>query len=85
MGGSKLCKGVGWWVCCGGRDAVESNTSEPGRVGRAGKGGVVVKKESLEGWEEFYRQWEKAGRVLEHLFLARIRCVWANRCEGLLN
>lgn len=25
------------------------------------------------GWEEFYGVWEKSGRVLEHLFLARIR------------
>ena len=25
------------------------------------------------GWEEFYRMWDKSGRVLEHLFLARIR------------
>lgn len=25
-------------------------------------------------WTPFYEQWERAGRVLEHLFLARIRC-----------
>lgn len=75
MGGSKLCRGLGWWVCCGGRNGVEQPESE--RVGRAeDAGGVVVRKDTIEGWEEFYMQWEMAGRVLEHLFLARIRCVF---------
>jgi hypothetical protein len=70
MGGSKLCRGLGWWVCSGRRDSVSES-------GKAGEGSVILKREAqwVDGWEEFYKQWEKAGRVLEHLFLARIRCV----------
>ena len=28
-----------------------------------------------ENWTEFYQRWERAGRILEHLFLAHVRCV----------
>lgn len=29
-----------------------------------------------DDWETFYARWERAGRILEHLFLARIRFVY---------
>ena len=28
-----------------------------------------------DDWKTFYDRWERAGRILEHLFLSRIRCV----------
>ncbi|EIM84319.1 uncharacterized protein STEHIDRAFT_29298, partial [Stereum hirsutum FP-91666 SS1] len=34
---------------------------------------AASRSESRDGWASFYERWEKAGRVLEHLFLARIR------------
>lgn len=30
--------------------------------------------QSNAGWREFYAEWEYASRVLEHLFLAFVRC-----------
>lgn len=33
------------------------------------------RSEVNDDWDAFYARWERAGRILEHLFLARIRCV----------
>jgi hypothetical protein len=32
--------------------------------------------EDGDDWRAFYARWERTGRMLEHLFLARIRCVY---------
>lgn len=34
------------------------------------------KSDQAEDWHAFYAQWERAGRMLEHLFLAQIRSVF---------
>lgn len=31
--------------------------------------------QASENWSEFYKRWERAGRVFEHVFLAHVRCV----------
>ena len=36
--------------------------------------------EDKDDWRTFYVRWERTGRMLEHLFLARIRCV-GKLCE----
>ena len=40
------------------------------------------RSEEDDDWTTFYARWERAGRILEHLFLAYIRCVLAVRCWG---
>ena len=40
--------------------------------------------EENDDWPAFYARWERAGRILEHLFLAQIRCVYScslARCD----
>lgn len=34
---------------------------------------VTTRAEQSDDWNQFYARWERAGRVLEHLFLARLR------------
>ena len=34
---------------------------------------VATRVEQEDDWNQFYARWERAGRVLEHLFLARLR------------
>ncbi|KZP27890.1 hypothetical protein FIBSPDRAFT_730081, partial [Athelia psychrophila] len=34
---------------------------------------TASRAEADDDWESFYARWERAGRILEHLFLARIR------------
>lgn len=36
---------------------------------------TASRAEADDDWESFYARWERAGRILEHLFLARIRFV----------
>ncbi|KII90238.1 hypothetical protein PLICRDRAFT_40439 [Plicaturopsis crispa FD-325 SS-3] len=34
---------------------------------------TIDRSETSDDWKSFYARWERAGRILEHLFLARIR------------
>ena len=34
---------------------------------------VATRAEPSDDWNQFYARWERAGRILEHLFLARLR------------
>lgn len=34
---------------------------------------VATRADASEDWNQFYARWERAGRILEHLFLARLR------------
>ena len=36
---------------------------------------TVDRSKAGDDWRSFYERWEVAGRQLEHIFLARIRCV----------
>lgn len=36
---------------------------------------TTTRTEQNDNWNTFYARWERAGRILEHLFLARIRYV----------
>lgn len=37
---------------------------------------TATRTEQTDNWTTFYARWERAGRILEHLFLARIRYVY---------
>ena len=32
-------------------------------------------QEGGDGWKAFYARWDEAGRIMEHVFLAGVRCV----------
>lgn len=60
----------------------EANGSSGGRLSMIMGLWLVAacRSESRDGWVSFYERWEKAGRVLEHMFLARIRSVHSTPC-----
>jgi hypothetical protein len=45
---------------------------------------TATRTEQTDNWTTFYARWERAGRILEHLFLARIRYVCRMKLQACL-